>query len=50
MPCTLFIPIEAPGTKAKFCGGAAFQKSKDQYIIGVGHEEDINYETMSQGP
>ena len=30
--------------------GASFPKSKDQYIIGSGHEEDLNYELMGPGP
>ena len=53
---TVFIQIEVPGAKTKFWGGASFQKSKDQYIIGIvdsdndcAHKHDLDYEPMDPG-
>lgn len=40
LPNTIFIWIEAPRSKIKCEGGAYFQKSYDQYVIGAADSDN----------
>lgn len=46
---TVLTRIEAPSVKTKFWRGTISKKLKDQYIIGVAHEDDSDNAPMSPG-